>query len=78
MLILDEATSSLDTISEQKIQLGLDWFQNQCKTTIIITHRISTIKNCDQILVLENGYLTQQGTHEQLIQLNGAYTKLIQ
>lgn len=78
VLILDEATSSLDAISEQQIQAGLDWFQLQGKTIIIIAHKISTIKNCDQIIVLENGYLTEQGTHESLIQLNGAYAKLIQ
>jgi len=78
VLILDEATSSLDAISEQQIQAGLDWFQLQGKTIIIIAHKISTIKNCDQIVVLENGKLTEQGTHESLIQLNGAYSKLIQ
>ncbi len=77
VLILDEATCSLDAISEQQIQSGLDWFQRQGKTTIIIAHRISTIKNCDLIVVLENGQLIEQGTHENLIQLNGAYAKLI-
>ena len=78
VLILDEATSSLDAISEQEIQSGLDWFQNQGKTIIIIAHRIATIKNCDQIVVLENGQLIEQGTHDNLIQLKRAYSKLIQ
>ncbi|WDF54875.1 peptidase domain-containing ABC transporter [Mucilaginibacter sp. KACC 22063] len=76
ILILDEATSSLDPVSEQKVQATLTWFKQLGKTIIIIAHRLSTIKNCDEILVLSDGKLVEQGTHESLLKLEGAYTKL--
>ncbi|MFT4016358.1 MAG: peptidase domain-containing ABC transporter [Agriterribacter sp.] len=76
ILILDEATSSLDPASEEKIQQTLHWFKQSGKTVIIIAHRLSTIKNCDTILVLKNGKLVEEGTHEYLILQNGHYKEL--
>jgi ABC-type bacteriocin transporter len=76
ILILDEATSSLDPTSEQKVQDTLNWFKEQGKTIIIIAHRLTTIKNCDKILVLHQGKLVEQGSHHDLLQSNGHYTKL--
>ncbi|HQW16409.1 MAG TPA: cysteine peptidase family C39 domain-containing protein [Niabella sp.] len=76
ILILDEATSSLDPASEQKVQATLHWFQKQGKTIIIIAHRLSTIKNCDQILVLQNGSLVESGSHDNLLLLNNVYSNM--
>ena len=76
ILILDEATSSLDPTSEQKVQDTLNWFKSQNKTVIIIAHRLTTIKNCDKILVLYKGQLMEQGSHNDLLQTNGHYTQL--
>jgi len=76
ILILDEATSNLDPGSEQKIHQALDWFKEQGKTIIIIAHRLTTVKNCDRILVLNNGKLVEEGTHHELIDKGGCYTKL--
>jgi ATP-binding cassette subfamily B protein len=76
ILILDEATSSLDPSSEQKVQNALEWFKQQAKTIIIIAHRLTTIKNCDQILVLNKGQLVEQGSHQCLLEQNGHYAKL--
>jgi ATP-binding cassette subfamily B protein len=76
ILILDEATSSLDPASEQKVQDTLNWFKAQNKTVIIIAHRLTTIKNCDKILVLHKGKLVEQGSHADLLQSNGHYTQL--
>ncbi len=76
ILILDEATSSLDPLSEQKVQETLIWFKQQGKTIITIAHRLSTIKGCDEILVLKNGKLIEQGTHETLINENSHYASL--
>lgn len=76
ILILDEATSSLDPTSEQKVQDALNWFKQQAKTIIIIAHRLTTIKHCDTILVLNKGKLVEQGSHSQLLSLNGHYSKL--
>lgn len=76
VLILDEATSSLDPGSEQQVQNALKWFREQGKTVIIIAHRLSTIKNCDRILVLHEGKLVEEGTHETLIESRGKYFEL--
>ena len=73
ILILDEATASLDPASEQKVQQTLEWLRIQGKTIIIIAHRLSTIKNCDTILVLQEGTLLEQGTHEYLISNHSSY-----
>jgi ATP-binding cassette subfamily B protein len=76
ILILDEATSSLDPASEQKVGNTLQWFKQQGKTVIIIAHRLTTIKNCDTILVLSNGKLVEEGTHKELIIKEGHYANL--
>ena len=73
ILILDEATSSLDPESEQRVQDTLTWFKNRAKTIIIIAHRLSTIKNCDEILMLKTGKLVEQGSHDTLINKNAHY-----
>jgi len=78
ILILDEATSSLDPTSEQKVQATLEQFKQQGKTIIIIAHRLSTIKNADAILVLKEGKLIEQGTHSELINLNANYSLMWQ
>jgi len=75
MLLLDEATSSLDVITEQRVAEHLESFA--C-TQIIIAHRLSTIRKADVILVLDEGTIVEQGTHDQLLHSNGYYSKLIQ
>jgi ATP-binding cassette, subfamily C, bacteriocin exporter len=76
ILMLDEATSALDSISEQFVQRAIQRLRNQQKTVIIIAHRLSTIKNADKILVLENGKLIEEGSHEEILQNNSAYSRL--
>lgn len=76
ILILDEATSSLDPVSELKVQNTLNWFKSQGKTVIIIAHKLTTIKDCDKILVLNNGKLVEQGSHNDLFLSGGHYAKL--
>lgn len=75
MLILDEATSSIDLRTEQRIQRAFVKLM-EGKTSFIIAHRLSTIKNSDVILVMENGNIIEQGSHSQLMEMNGAYAKL--
>lgn len=76
IIILDEATSALDTESEEVIQRALNKFRNEGKTMIVIAHRLSTIANSDTIMVLEQGNLIEQGTHEGLIKKEGKYASL--
>lgn len=76
ILILDEATSSLDPANEQKVKEALDWFKQQIKTVIIIAHKLTTIKYCDNIVVLNKGQLMEQGSHAYLLSLNGHYANL--
>lgn len=75
MLILDEATSSIDTRTEIKIQQAFAKLMNG-RTSFIVAHRLSTIREADLILVMRDGNIVEQGTHEELIALNGFYNKL--
>ena len=75
ILILDEATSALDTESERAIQKALDELQKG-RTSLIIAHRLSTIENADEILVMSEGKIIEKGSHSELLNMNGAYTKL--
>lgn len=75
MLILDEATSSIDTRTEQKIQQAFASLMNG-RTSFIVAHRLSTIREADLILVMNEGNIVEQGTHEQLLAKNGFYAKL--
>lgn len=77
LLILDEATSSLDTESEHIIQTNLNTILKD-RTTLVIAHRLSTIRNADLILVLDRGVLIEQGTHDELMSLQGQYFYLNQ
>ena len=75
ILILDEATSALDNTTEMLIQKSLD---ELCKgrTTIVVAHRLSTIKNADEIAVISSGKVLEKGTHKELMDLNGQYARL--
>ena len=75
MLILDEATSSIDTRTEIKIQKAFELLMKG-KTTFIVAHRLSTIKNADLILVMNNGSVIEQGTHGELLKKKGFYYNL--
>ena len=72
VLILDEATSSVDTRTEKLIQKAMDKLMEN-KTSFIIAHRLSTIRNADKIIVIEDGEIIEQGTHEELLELKGYY-----
>ncbi len=75
ILVLDEATSALDTDSERLVQEALDKLMKN-RTTIIVAHRLSTIRNADEIYVLKDGEIVESGNHNSLYELNGYYTKL--
>jgi subfamily B ATP-binding cassette protein MsbA len=77
ILILDEATSSLDSATEKLVQSAINKIQ-QGRTTIIIAHRLSTIQNADRIIVLKDGEIIEQGSHNELLEISGEYSKLNQ
>ena len=77
ILVLDEATSALDAESEHLVKEALDRLM-QNRTTLIIAHRLSTVKDADRVLVLADGKLVQEGTHQNLLQEEGLYRKLVQ
>jgi ATP-binding cassette subfamily B protein len=74
-LILDEATSSIDTETEQLIQQAIERVMRN-RTSIVVAHRLSTIQRADQIMVLHHGEIRERGTHQQLLALRGLYWKL--
>ena len=76
ILILDEATSSLDTEAEQIIQKTLNELKAQGKTMIVIAHRLSTIANSDKILVMKEGKIIEEGTHRDLLSIDSAYKSM--
>ena len=75
VLILDEATSSIDTRTEQLVQEGMDRLMKG-RTTFVIAHRLSTVRNSDCIMVLEQGRIIERGTHDQLMEEKGRYYQL--
>lgn len=76
ILILDEATSALDNISERAVQQALG-IADRARTTIIIAHRLTTLKDCDRILVFNEGRIVEEGTYEQLVELGGIFADLV-
>jgi subfamily B ATP-binding cassette protein MsbA len=76
IMILDEATSALDTESEKFVQVALENMM-QNRTSIVIAHRLSTIQKADKIVVMHKGEIVEQGTHDELLTLNGTYSKLV-
>ncbi|HEX4958669.1 MAG TPA: ABC transporter ATP-binding protein [Lacibacter sp.] len=77
ILILDEATSALDTESERLVQDAINKMM-QNRTSVVIAHRLSTVRHADEILVLQKGEIVERGTHDQLVALNGYYKRLVE
>ncbi len=75
ILILDEATSALDNVTEMQVQRSLSEL-SQGRTTLVVAHRLSTVKNADDILVVNDGEVTERGSHEELLTLGGTYAEL--
>ena len=75
ILVLDEATSSVDTRTERHIEHGMERLMKN-RTTFVIAHRLSTVRNADLICVLEHGEIIERGTHEELLELKGRYYEL--
>ena len=77
MLILDEATSSIDTRTEVRVQQAFEKLM-QGRTSFVVAHRLSTIQTADRILVMKDGNIIEQGTHEELLAMDGFYSQLYQ
>jgi len=75
LLILDEATSAVDNETEASLQRSIDYVSRD-RTTVIIAHRLSTIRNCDTILVMDSGAIVESGSHDELVNLGGIYSRL--
>ena len=77
IVILDEATSALDSVTEARIQASFDRLC-QGRTSIVIAHRLSTIRDASRIAVVDQAYIVEQGSHQELMARNGAYASLVQ
>jgi ABC-type multidrug transport system fused ATPase/permease subunit len=77
ILIFDEATSSLDSISERLVQEAIE-IASQGKTVIMVAHRLSTVRRADKIIVLENGKMVEEGSHDELLERQGQYSRLVE
>ena len=75
LLILDEATSAVDNETEAALQRSINKI-TQGRTAVIIAHRLSTVRNADRILVLENGGIREDGSHDELVQIDGIYSRM--
>jgi ABC-type multidrug transport system fused ATPase/permease subunit len=75
-LILDEATSALDSESEKLVQDALDTLMMN-RTSVVIAHRLSTVRKADKIIVIQDGKVLEEGTHDSLIAMNGAYANFV-
>jgi subfamily B ATP-binding cassette protein MsbA len=77
ILLLDEATSALDAESEAKVQAALEAYAKD-RTTLVIAHRLSTVRAADRIIVIEDGRAVEEGTHTQLMEDGGPYKRLVE
>ena len=75
-IILDEATSSLDTVSEMQIHNVIKQLKNENIAVILIAHRLTTVMGCDKIFVMQQGKIVEEGTHQELLALKGEYHKM--
>ena len=75
ILILDEATSALDVETEANVKAAIDMLRRG-RTTLVVAHRLSTVRNATKILVLDHGKIVEQGTHTELLEINGQYANL--